>query len=60
VFLTGGDTVSETGASTPFAIAYGLYLIGMLLLLVVLIGLYARQAEAAATLIHTVRPRRGR
>ena len=48
--LTGADTVSEAAASTSFAIAYGLHLFGTLLLLVVLVGLYVRQAEAAGTL----------
>src|SRR3712207_6061317 len=48
--LTVADRPSEAAASTSHVIAYGLHLIGTLLLLVALVGLYVRQAEAAGTL----------
>jgi len=50
--LLVGDTenFSEVAVSTSWAVISGMYLIGVLLLLVALVGLYARQAEAAGVL----------
>lgn len=50
-FLRNPDTpFSEAAATTSFAVEASMYLIGALLLLVALAGLYARQSSEAGTL----------
>lgn len=51
-FLRSGDAVkfSEVAQTTSYAVTSVMYMVGGLLLLVALTGLYARQSEAAGTL----------
>ena len=47
---TGPENLSEAATTAPFAFTFLLYLIGSVLLLVGLVGLYVRQSEASGIL----------
>ena len=50
VIVGGSENFSEFAVTTPWTVLSTMFLLGSLLLLVALVGLYARQSEAAGTL----------
>ena len=51
IIAGGSENFSEFAATTSWTVLSAMYLIGGLLLLVALVGLYAHQSEAAGTLV---------